>query len=117
MRMHASVGLLRRQPRHAHILGAARHAHRACRRANSAFDYTTRQRRAHRQTATRPGLFGGGLFGGLAAGFLGAGLFGLLFGHGLFGGLAGFASIIGPNFASRAGRDRRPADFRLVAAA
>jgi hypothetical protein len=64
-------------------------------------------RRAHGQTA-RPGLFGG-----IAAGFLGAGLFGLLFGQEHGGLRLDHRSAV----ASHAGRDRRPADLRLMAAA
>jgi len=68
------------------------------------------------QTEVRPGLLGGGLFGGIAAGFLSAGLFGLCSGRDFFGGMAGFASILGLLLQVMAGRDRRPADLRLVAA-
>ena len=77
--------LLGRQPRDAHVLGAARYINRAecSARQCSARSRSPESAGTVGQTAARPGgLFGGGLLGGLAGGFLGAGLFGLLFGHG-----------------------------------
>ena len=88
--------LLRRQPRHAHVLGATRNKHGTQRRQPDPAQHDPARKCGRQSVRHRgPGLFGGGLFGGLAAGFLGAGLFGLLFGHGFFGGMGGFASLLG----------------------
>ena len=88
--------------RHAHLLGAAEHVHRAERGAAVQPHHDAAGLARHdgpaAGAAAKGGFFnrpGMGMLGGLAAGFLGAGLLGMLFGGGLFCGLGGISSIIG----------------------